>query len=80
MSILLTEKCGPYVTQEIEVVQIAKPVRVVDYKCAVVCKINNLAHLFLEALDVMVDSIKCQNLPHVRASGRVSDHSCAAAH
>ena len=68
------------VAHELDEVQVAQPVRVVDDNRLVVGEIKETAHLLLDALDVVVNRLDGHHLAHVGLAGRVADHCRAAAH
>ena len=65
-------------TKHIYIIQIHQPIRVVDQHCLVLTELDEAAHLFLEALNVMVDRLSCHHLTHVGTSGWISDHGGSA--
>ena len=72
-------EAGAHVAQQLDVVQIQQPVAVVDDNCLALGKIDEPAHLFLEAVYVVLDGLLRHHLAHVGLAGRVADHCRTAA-
>ena len=67
-------------TQKIHVIEIQKPVRVIHHFRGVFpLKIDKPGHLFLETRHIMRDRLLRHHGTHIRSSGRIADHSRAAA-
>ena len=69
---------GADFAQEVNIIEIKQPVRIVHHDGLVVGKIDKTAHLDLETVDIVLDRLLSQNLSKVLPSGRVTDHACAA--
>ena len=68
-----------YIAKHIYIVQIQKPVSIVDHQCFTIGEIDETGHLFLEAVNVVLDGFFCHHLTHICSSGRVTDHTGTAA-
>ena len=66
--------------QEVDVVEAAQPVRVVDDQGLAVRKVEEAAHLLLDAVHVVVDDLGGEHLAKVALAGGVADQARAAAH
>ncbi len=68
--------------QELNVVQIAQPVRIVGNDCAVlaIVKIDEAGKLVFNARYIVVDGFHRHHFTHIRFAGGVANHTCAAAH
>ena len=66
--------------QEVDVVQVRQPVRVVDDERLVVGEIQEAAHLLLDALDVVVDVLTGEHLAQLALAGGVAHQAGASAH
>ena len=66
-------EAGAHVAQQLDVVQIQQPVGVVQHQSLAVGEVDELLHLALEALRVVLDGILGQHLTHVGAAGGVTD-------
>ena len=67
-------------SQKLNVIEVSEPVSVVYDESLALREINDLAHLLLEALNIVVDGLNRHHLTHVSTSGRIADHTRAAAH
>ena len=66
--------------QKVDVVEVQKPIGVVDHDRAVFAfEVDELRHLFAETLAVIVHRFARHHKAHVRPSGRIADHARAAA-
>ena len=72
------EVCA-HIPQHVHIVQVQQPVAVVDDNCLALGKIDEPAHLFLEAVYVVLDGLLRHHLAHVGLAGRVADHCRTAA-
>src|SRR5699024_9433254 len=70
---------GSHISQKFHIIQIKKPVGVVDHESLSIGKIDKSLHLFLETVDIMLDRLLRHHLAHIRSAGGVSDHSGSAA-
>ena len=70
---------GADLAQEIDVIQIQKPVRIVDHQRLAVGKVDKAAHLLFKAVAVVLNSFLSHHLAHISTSRRVADHTCSAA-
>ncbi len=66
-------------TQELDIVQVEQPVRVVGDDGFAVGKIDETADLLLEAFHIVLDEFRRQHLAHLVLAARVADHARAAA-
>ena len=57
-----------YITKQIYIVQVQKPVSIVDHQCLAIGKVDEAGHLFLEAVNVVLDGFFCHHLTHVSSS------------
>ena len=67
------------VPDEIDVIKVQQPVRVVQHAGFALAEFDEAFHLLLKAGGVVVDGLAGQHLAHVSAAGRVTDHGRAAA-
>ena len=68
-----------HVAEHVHIVQIQQPVAVVDNNCLIFRKIDEPAHLLLEAVHVVLNGFLGHHFPHVGFAGGVADHCRAAA-
>ena len=71
---------GADVAHELDEVQVAQPVAVVDDNRLALGKIEEAAHLLFNLRNVVVDGFNGHHLAHIGLSGRVANHRGAAAH
>ncbi len=72
-------EAGPHLPQQVHIVQVQQPVRVVDHLGLALAELNKPLHLMLKALSVVVDVLPGEHFPHIGAAGGVADHGGAAA-
>ena len=68
-----------YLAEKLHVVEVEKPLGVVDHKSLAVREVDKTAHLLFEALDVVLNLFLCEHLAHIGTSRGVADHAGAAA-
>ena len=72
-------EAGPYVPQDLDIVQLHQPVGVVDHHSLAVAELDEPLHLFLEAVAVVADGLLGHHGAHVGAAGGIADHAGASA-
>ncbi len=68
-----------HLAKQLDIVEVEKPVGVVDDQGFAVGEVDEACHLLLEALDVVRDLFLGEHFPHVGLARGVADHSGAAA-
>ena len=68
-----------YLAQEIHIIQIQQPVRVIGQNRVVVVKVDETGQLILETFCIVLDGFLCHNLTHIGLTGGVSHHGGSAA-
>ena len=68
-----------YIAKQIYIIKIQKPVCIVDHQCFTIGKIDETGHLFLEAVNIVLDGFFGHHLTHICSSGRITDHTGTAA-
>ena len=76
---IVDREAGADLTQNINIVEIKKPVRIVYHNSLIIAKFNEAAHLLFEAGDVVVDILFRQHFSHIGSARGIADHSRAAA-
>lgn len=76
---LLTEKWGAHLAEELDVVQSQEPLGVVHHHGLALGEIDETAHLLLEAVAVVLDDLWGHHGAHIGTAGGISDHTGAAA-
>ena len=66
-------------TQKLNIIQLQKPVCVVNHERLAVGEIDKAFHLALKTLRIMVDILHGQHLAHIRTAGGIADHCCTSA-
>ena len=69
----------PDFAEQFDIVQVKEPVRVVYHERLAFGKVDEFAHLLLEAVAVVLDLLRSHHAPHIRSSGRVADVAGSAA-
>ena len=64
--------------KEIHIIQVKQPVSVIDHECFSVGEVDKTAHLDLEAIDIVLNCLFCEDLSQILTTGRIADHSCSA--
>ena len=72
-------KACAYLAKQLYIIQLQQPVCIVYHQGLVIAEINKFAHLYLEAVTVVLNHLRSHHLTHIGTSGRISDHSCSAA-
>ena len=73
------EVCADF-AKEVDIIQIKKPVCVIDENRGVfTVETNEFCHLLFETIDVVLDCLFRHHGAHIRTSRRVADHSRATA-
>ena len=72
-------EAGAHLPQQFHIVQVQQPVGVVEHHGLALAELDELFHLALEALGVVVDVLLGEHSAHIGAAGGVSDHGGAAA-
>ena len=72
-------KAGADLTQVVDVVQLAQPVRIVDHERLAIGKINEASNLLFKAVAIVLDLLVRQHPAHVTAPGWIADRARAAA-
>ena len=65
--------------QEVHVIELQNPVRIVQHHCLVIFKINQTAHLLAEAFCIVVNFFLGQHLTHIGLAGGITNHGGTAA-
>jgi len=65
--------------KQLNVVQVQQPIGVVDHAGFAIAKLDELLHLALEAICVVIDVFLSEHLTHIGTTGGVTDHGGAAA-
>ena len=68
-----------YLAENINVVKLHEPVSIVDDDSLVLAEVDEAAHLLLEAVNVVLDSLGSHHLAHIGLAGGVAYHSSTAA-
>ena len=66
-------------SEQLYIIQLQKPIRIIDHQCFSIGKIDKTAHLLLEAITVMLDRFRGQHLAQITSAGRITDHAGTAA-
>ena len=69
-----------HLAQEVDVVELGQPIGVVDDQGLALGKVQEAAHLLLDALHVVVDVLGGEHLAKLALAGGVADQARAAAH
>ena len=71
-----------YITQEFDIVQVSQPVAVVydDGTAFAFVEVDETGQLVFDAGYIVVDGFYCHHFTHIRFTGGVADHGCAAAY
>ena len=72
------EMCS-HLTQEIHIIQIQQPVRVIRQNRVVIVEVDETGQLISEAVRVVLNGFLCHNLTHIGLAGGVSYHGSSAA-
>ena len=67
------------VAQQLDIVELQQPVRVIDHDGLALAEVDEAFHLLFEAVAVVLDDLRRHHRAHVRPAGGVSDIACAAA-
>ncbi len=67
------------VTQNVNVVEVKKPVSVINKQSLIVGKIDKAAHLLFKALNVVLNCFLCHHLAHICSARGVAYHCSTAA-
>ena len=69
-----------YLAHKVYIVETVQPIGVVDHDgCVVAFEVEELGHLLLKALAVVIDYLVGHHLTHVRLARRIAYLACAAA-
>ena len=75
--IVYREACSN-IPKKLHIVQIQKPVGIIDHSGLSLTEFNESLHLFLEAGAIVINGLLCHHGTHICTTGRISDHSSAA--
>ena len=76
---IIDREAGADLTEQLHIVEIQQPVRIVEHQRLALAEFNEALHLPLEAFCVMVDILSREHSAHISSAGRVPDHGRAAA-
>ena len=65
--------------QQLHIIQVQKPLGIVQHHGLAFTELNKALHLTLEALGIVRNILLGQHFAHIRPAGRIADHSGAAA-
>ena len=68
-----------YLAQEIHIIQIQQPVRVIGQNRVVVVKVDETGQLILETFCIVLDGFLCHDLTHIGLTGGIAYHGGSAA-
>ena len=69
-----------HIPDELDVVQISEPVRIVHHHSLALAELNKAAHLLFKALAVVVDLLRGHHGPQIAPARGIPDHTRAAPH
>ncbi len=72
-------EAGSDLAENVDVIKVEQPVRVVDHNSLIVREVDKAAHLLFEARNIVINILFCEHFTHIGFSRRVADHSRAAA-
>ena len=72
-------EAAAHLAQQLDVVQRLQPLGVIQHQCLAVGEVDELLHLTLEALRVVLDGLLSEHLTHIGAPGGVADQGRAVA-
>ena len=76
---IVNRETGTNLSEQLNVIQVHKPVGIIDHHSFSVRKINKTLHLLLKAFCIMINVFSGKHLSHIASAGRVTDHGSAAA-
>ena len=76
---IVDREARAHIAEQFNVIELQQPVGVVDKLCLALAKVDEFAHLLLEAFDVMLNGFGRHHLPEIGSAGRIADHRGAAA-
>ena len=72
-------KTGPDTAQHVHIIEFQQPIRIIHHQRLAIGKVNETAHLLLEAIAIVLDHFSSHHFAHVGLPGRISDHRRTAA-
>ena len=76
---IIDTEAGAYLTQQLHIVELEKPISVIEHDGLIRAKFDKALHLTLEAFGIVVDVLRGEHLAHIGATRGITDHSGTAA-
>ena len=76
---IVDAKAGPYLAQQLNVVQLHKPIGIIQHNRLIRTKFDETLHLAFKALGIVGNVLSGKHLAHIRTPRRIADHGSTAA-
>ena len=76
---IVHREAGAHLPQQVDIVQLQQPVRIIEHHSLAVAKLNEPFHLLFETVTVVLNRLRGHHGTHIRPAGGVADIAGAAA-